>query len=394
MKAKGFLLGIVGGVIGAALVILVITVSSGGFTKVLGPNQNVVTPVVTSAPEAASNSSFTPQQIYRSHSPGVVMVQAQFAASGSSFFGEPENAKSLGTGFVVDAQGHILTNAHVVEQKGEQAESITIVFNKGGTATQRVKATLVGVDDSSDVAVVKVDPAHIALKPLPLGDSDKVTVGEEVIAIGNPLGYDFSITSGIVSAVGRSLQAPNGMTISNGIQTDAAINPGNSGGPSSTRGRVIGVNEQIATESGGNQGLGFAVPINAAVRSLEELKSNGRVRYAWLGVGGQTLTSDLAELFKLSSKGGALIEQVTAGSPADKAGIRGGSKAIRVQGRDFTIGGDIVVKADSTTIGTFEDLVAFLSKKKPGDTITLVIERNGKQETVKAKLAERPSRNR
>ena len=169
------------------------------------------------------------------------------------------------------------------------------------------------------------------------------------MAIGNPLGYDFSITSGIVSATGRSLQAPNGQTIPNGIQTDAAINQGNSGGPLiDSAGKVIGINEQIASSGGGNDGLGFAVPINTAIRSLEQLKANGKVTYAWMGVSLQTLTSDIAGMLNMQSQGGALVEQVSPGSPAAKAGIKGGDQTVTVQGQQFTIGGDVIVKVDGT----------------------------------------------
>ena len=237
---------------------------------------------------------------------------------------------------MVDKEGYILTNAHVVDESGQRASSVTVVFNKGGSETQRVTGQLVGVDVGSDVAVIKVDPSEVDLKPLPLGDSDKVVVGESVVAIGNPLGYDFSITSGIVSATGRSLQAPNGQTIPNGIQTDAAINQGNSGGPLiDGQGKVIGINEQIASSGGGNDGLGFAVPINTAIRSLEQLKANGKVTYAWMGVSLKTLTSDIAGMLNMQSQGGALVEQVSPGSPAAKAGIKGGTKTVTVQGEQF-----------------------------------------------------------
>ena len=240
--------------------------------------------------------------------------------------------------------------------------------------------------------MIKVDPSKVDLNPLPLGDSDTVQVGEPVVAIGNPLGYDFSITSGIVSATGRSLEAPNGQTIPNGIQTDAAINQGNSGGPLiDGSGKVIGINEQIASSGGGNDGLGFAVPINTAIRSLEQLKANGKVTYAWMGVGLNTLTSDVASTFNMKTQGGALVQQVSPDSPAAKAGIKGGDQTVDVQGQPFTIGGDVIVKADNTTIKTADDLIAFLGTKKPGDTITVTVERDGKTQELQVTLAERPS---
>jgi S1-C subfamily serine protease len=393
MRLKGFLAGLAGGAIAAALVVLLLV-----FVFDLGDVDKTVvqaapqTPATYSTPATTTGSGLTPEQIYSNLSGGVVMVLSDFGGSGTDIFGQPQSSQALGTGFVVDKQGYILTNAHVVDENGQRAASVTVVFNKGGNETQRVSGQLVGVDVGSDVAVIKVDPAKVDLNPLPLGDSDKVQIGEPVVAIGNPLGYDFSITAGIVSATGRSLQAPNGQTIPNGIQTDAAINQGNSGGPLiDGAGKVIGINEQIASSGGGNDGLGFAVPINTAVRSMEQLKANGKVTYAWLGVGLQTLTGDVASTFNVKTQGGALVEQVSPDSPAAKAGIKGGSQTVTVQGQQFTIGGDIIVKADNTPIKTADDLIAFLGTKKPGDTITVTVERDGKTQDLKVTLAERPS---
>ena len=246
IKMRGFLVGLGGGAVGAALVVLVLVlVFNFGEVKETVVQKAAETPAVY-APTTGGGQS--PEQIYQGLSAGVVMVQSNFANPGSNVFGQPQSGQALGTGFVVDNNGYILTNAHVVNENGQKASSVTVVFNKGGSETQRVKGEIVGVDAGSDVAVIKVDPNGVDLKPLPLGNSDKVQVGEPVVAIGNPLGYDFSITSGIVSATGRSLQAPNGQTIPNGIQTDAAINQGNSGGPLiDANGQVIGINEQIAS---------------------------------------------------------------------------------------------------------------------------------------------------
>ena len=365
-KMRGFLVGLGGGAVGAALVILVLVLvfDFGASTKTV-----VERPAEIPATFAPRGSGYTPEQIYQSLSGGVVAVKSSFANAGTDIFGQPQSGEALGSGFVVDTAGYILTNAHVVQEQGETASGVTVVFNKGGGKTQEVEGEIVGVDIGGDVAVIKVDPSGVDLKPLPIGDSSAVTVGEPVVAIGNPLGYDFSITSGIVSAVGRSLQAPNGQTIPNGIQTDAAINPGNSGGPLiDAAGKVIGINEQIATESGGNQGLGFAVPINQAMRSLEQLKATGRVEYAWLGVVGKTLTPDVAKAAGLDIESGVLIEQVVSDGPLEKAGVEGGDRTVVVQGKEYAVGGDVIVKADSTEIGSFDDLVAFLSTKQPGDT--------------------------
>jgi len=393
MKLKGFMAGLAGGAAAAAVVVLLLV-----FVFDLGEvNKTVVqatpqTPTTYSTPSGTTTTGLTPEQIYSNLSGGVVMVLSEFGSAGTDTFGQAQSAQALGTGFVVDEQGYILTNAHVVDESGQRASGVTVVFNKGGTETQRVPGQLVGVDVGSDVAVIKVDPGKVELKPLPTGNSDEVQVGEPVVAIGNPLGYDFSITAGIVSATGRSLEAPNGQTIPNGIQTDAAINQGNSGGPLiSSSGEVIGINEQIASSGGGNDGLGFAVPINTAMRSLEQIKANGKVTYAWMGVGLQTLTSDVAGTFNMKTQGGALVEQVSPDSPAAKAGIQGGDQTVDVQGQQFTIGGDVIVKADETTIKSADDLIAFLGTKKPGDTITVTVERDGQAKELQVTLAERPS---
>jgi len=391
MKLKGFLAGLAGGAAAAALVVLLLVfVFDLGQVKQTVVQATPETPTIYTPP---SDGGLRPDEIYRELSGGVVMVLAEFDNAGTDQFGQTQSGQSLGTGFVVDDQGYVLTNAHVVEnESGQRAGSVTVVFNKGGSEGERIAGELVGVDVGSDVAVVKVDPDKVDLRPLPLGDSDTVVVGESVVAIGNPLGYDFSITSGIVSATGRSLQAPNGQTIPNGIQTDAAINQGNSGGPLiDARGKVIGINEQIASQGGGNDGLGFAVPINTAIRSLEQLKSTGEVQYAWMGVGLKTLTSDIAGMFNMQSQGGALVEQVSPDSPAAEAGVQGGDQTVTVQGEQFTIGGDVIVKVDNTDIDSADDLIAFLGTKKPGDTVKIKIERDGETQELTVTLAQRPS---
>lgn len=394
MKLKGFLTGLVGGAAAAAAVVLLLV-----FVFDIGAvNKTVIqaapqAPTTYATPSSGTGSGgLTPEQIYSNLSGGVVMVLAEFSSASTDIFGQSQGGEALGTGFVVDKDGYILTNAHVVDENGQRATAVTVVFNKGGSETQRVKGSIAGVDVGSDVAVVKVDPKAVDLKPLPLGDSDKVAVGEPVVAIGNPLGYNFSITSGIVSATGRSMQAANGQTIPNGIQTDAAINQGNSGGPLiNSQGQVIGINERIVSQSGGNEGLGFAVPINTAIRSMQQLKATGKVQYAWMGVGLQTLTSDIASTFNMKSQGGALVGSVSPGSPAAKAGIKGGDQTVTIQGQDFTVGGDVIVKADDTQIKTADDLIGFLAAKKPGDTVRVTIERDGKTQQLTVTLAERPS---
>jgi S1-C subfamily serine protease len=391
-RMRGFLLGLAGGAAGAALVILVLVVAF-GFGE--GEQTTIVEPAgqLADAPVVES-PGLSPSQLYSRMSGGVVMVRATFKSQGdwNPWGGAAPDAQSLGTGFVASKDGDILTNAHVVlDGQGQTASDLTVVFNTPGGEGDEFAADLVGVDGDSDVAVLRVDPEKAPILPLRLGDSDKVIVGESVVAIGNPLGYDFSITSGIVSAVERSIKAPTGAIIPNAIQTDAAINPGNSGGPLiNASGEVIGINEQIASRSGGNEGLGFAVPINTAVRVMQQLKENGEVAYAWLGIGGKSLTPDVAETFDIGVERGVLVESVAADGPAEKAGIRGGDEEVTVQEMQWVVGGDVIVKVDDSPIESFDDLIAFLSDKKPGDEVTVEVSRDGKPKSFEVTLGERP----
>jgi len=361
-----------------------------GLVPVNTETQTVVRQGATRTVAATTSEGMTPTEIYDTYSRGVVEVVATF--SGTQSWGpygpSSGSPRALGTGFVVSEDGYILTNAHVVSENGTLAETVTVSFKDEG----KVAATIVGADDSSDVALLKIDPAEVTgLTVLPLGDSDALRVGEPVVAIGNPLGYDFTLTTGVISALDRELQSPNGSIIPNGIQTDAAINSGNSGGPLiDSSGQVIGINEQIATQSGGNEGLGFAVPINTAIRAMDQLKENGEVTYAWLGIGGQTVTAEVAEMFDLGVRAGALIEQVVPGGPADEAGLRGGGRTADVQGQDYVIGGDIITSIDGTEITGYDDLVAYLAEKRPGDTVAVTLVRDGQTQEVEVTLGERP----
>ena len=353
---------------------------------------------VSTTTVAATATSLTPAQIYDQSSPGVVEVLSTFtqtsadplSATGSS------TAQALGSGFVVSTDGYILTNAHVVSDNGTKASSVSVAFKvqkNGETETTKVAATIVGSDETSDVALLKVDPAKApSLQPLELGDSSAVEVGEQVVAIGNPLGYDFSVTSGIVSATNRNLQSPNGSVIADGIQTDAAINEGNSGGPLiDAAGKVIGINEQIASQSGGNQGLGFAVPIDTAKDVLQQLETTGSVTYAYLGIQGQTLTSDVAQAIGLDATEGVLVAKVESGSPAAKAGLRGGSSQISLQSQTYVTGGDVIEKIDGNTLTGMEELAAAINARDPSDSVRLTVLRDGKTMDVQATLAERTS---
>jgi S1-C subfamily serine protease len=349
------------------------------------------------ATQAASVSGgLTPTQIYQRYAQGVVEIRATFSGSSGQqqFFGPfgQQRQQALGSGFVVSNDGYILTNAHVVSDNGQTVKTVRVVFKGSGTQTTTVTGTVVGADNTSDVALIKVDPSKVTLDPIPLGNSDAVQPGQPVVAIGNPLGYDFSITAGIVSATNRDLQSPNGSTITNGIQTDAAINQGNSGGPLiDSSGKVIGINEQIATTTGSNSGLGFAVPIDTAVSIMDQLKSKGSVIYAWLGISGQTLTADAAKTLGIKTSQGVLVARVFPGSPAAKAGLKGGSGQRDVQGQTYVTGGDVITAIDGTTLTSMDQLAGIINTHKPGDTVKLTVISGGTTKTVTVKLGQRPA---
>ena len=363
-----------------------------GIVPVKTETKTVVEQAETST-VSMTTTGMTPEEIYDTYAQGVVEVVATFSgASSLGPYGPTSGTQqALGTGFVVSEDGYILTNAHVVSENGAIAETVTVTFKDEESSSTKATATVVGADDSSDVALLKVDPDKVgALTVIPLGDSDALQVGEPVVAIGNPLGYDFTLTTGVVSALDRELQSPNGSIISNGIQTDAAINSGNSGGPLiDATGSVIGINEQIASQSGGNQGLGFAVPINTAIRVMDQLKDGGQVEYAWLGIQGQTLTADIADALGIEGEG-VLVAEVVAGSPAADAGLKGGSTETAVQGQPYVVGGDVIAAIDGERLSTMEELAGIVSEHATGDEITLSIVRDGKTSDLSVTLAVRP----
>ena len=269
MRYRRFLATIVAGFIGAALLLGVAHVFglAGGSSNTSG--------TVKGSPAAFKTTGLTPQQIYKTYVGSVVEIQSTFPGTTDMWGQSTGDQQALGTGFVVSKDGYILTNAHVVSESGQAASAVTVIFKSTGAQGTQITGTVVGADESTDVALIKIDPSQAPeLKPIPLGDSSKASVGEEVVAIGNPLGLDFSLSSGVVSATNRDLKSPNGATISGGLQTDAAINPGNSGGPLiDANDQVIGINEQIDSQSGGNEGIGFAVPIDTAISTMQQLQS-------------------------------------------------------------------------------------------------------------------------
>lgn len=296
--------------------------------------------------------------------------------------------RGQGSGFVWDQEGHIVTNNHVVAG----ASSVEVVFADGST----FPAQVLGRDPNSDLAVIKIDRPAAELKPVTLGDSDQLKVGQLSIAIGSPFGQEFTMTSGIVSAVGRTIRSGNaGFSIPEAIQTDTSINPGNSGGPLLDRsGAVIGINSQIYTNSGANEGIGFAVPINTAKRIVPTLIKGEEYKYAWLGISGATISPEVVDLMQLPQGiQGALVIEVAKDSPAEKADLKGSDKTQTVDGVDYQLGGDLITAINGQPVQSIEDVIAYLAEStQPGDTIPLdVIHADGGKATVQVTLGERPN---
>jgi S1-C subfamily serine protease len=326
-------------------------------------------------------------EVYRRSEGGVVQVAVTDIVEGvDPLFRVPqqEQQRGLGSGFVIDKSGHIVTNYHVVEG----ADEVEVSFSNG----EELSADVVGSDPSTDIAVLKVDAGSRALRVLTLGNSDQLEVGDEVVAIGNPLGYERTMTAGIVSALGRVIESPGQFAIDEVIQTDAPINSGNSGGPLlDAAGRVVGVNTQIASVSGGNIGIGFAVPINTVRDVTAQLIDKGEVAHAYLGVFTHEIDEEISETFKLDAERGLLIAEITEGSAAEKAGLRGGTQQVVVDGRTWMLGGDIIVKADGKELSTDDELRDLIESKDPGDELELEIRRDGETRTVNVKLGRRPT---
>jgi len=358
----------------------------------LGGNTTTVVQAAAPATQVAASSNHSINEIYRRSAPGVVQIVSTEGATKSTdpFYGKPFNQpgqQALGSGFVLDKEGHIVTNYHVVQG----ASKIQVGFSNNAS----YRATLVGSDPSTDLAVLKVDAPSRALTPLPLGNSDRVVVGDQVVAIGNPFGLDRTATAGIVSAIQRRITAPNGFSIDHALQTDAPINHGNSGGPLiDARGSVIGVNSQIETggSSGeGNVGIGFAVPSNTVKEVVAQILKSGTVQHAFLGVTLQDISGSAARVFHLPVTAGVLIQTVQPGTAAAKAGLKGGTTHTTVAGEDYVMGGDLIVGADGTSIRSTNQLRDVISAHKPGDKLTLQIYRGSKKLTVTVTLGRQPS---
>ena len=290
----------------------------------------------------------------------------------------------LGSGFIYDLKGHIITNYHVIED----ATTIQVTFLNGNTT----EASRIGEDPYSDLAVIKVDPEVTTLHPVMLGNSSALTVGEPVAAIGNPFGLSDTITTGIISALGRELEALGGYVIIDIIQVDAAIYLGNSGGPLiNLEGQVVGVNAAIISESGDFAGVGFAIPSDTVKRELSDLIANGTYLHPWLGVSGMDVNLAIAQHMGLEKAQGFLIINVVSGSPADQAGLQGGTELVIIEGRGILIGGDVIAGIDDQPVRKLNDLLVYAERNKsPGDEVTLTIIRNGQQLEKDVILGERP----
>jgi S1-C subfamily serine protease len=379
-----------------SLVVVAAALAGGGAAVGIGAatTSNSVTTVQAAAPIPAANvsqtaSGISPAQIYRNDAPGVVLITAtsqQGQSDPFDPFAPPQHEVSIGSGFVTDAEGHIYTNAHVVLN----TSSVRVTFKSGASYPAKV----LGADKATDVAVIQVQGAPpSALHPLPLGSVKTVQVGDPVVAIGNPLNEQSTITAGIVSAKNRTIESlQQGQQIYNAIQTDAAINHGNSGGPLIDRfGRVVGITSQILTgnsdPNAGNIGIGFAIPIDKVSQIARQLISSGHAEHTYLGIEGTEITPDLQQAINLPVGYGVLVGRVVPGSPADMAGIRGGSTTATIGGEKLTLGGDIITSIDGHKITSFANLAGVIAAKKAGDQVTLGILRDGKSQTLTVRLA-------
>jgi S1-C subfamily serine protease len=363
------------------LVLLTLLAGCGGEGEDSGGGGPAATKTTTQVVVQAAGGGFDAAKVYREASPGVVTIRSIF-----------DQGAAEGSGFVLDSEGRIVTNAHVVtDGEGEDREEAKSVFVEFPDRNV-VPARIVGFDPFADIALLEVDPNGFELQPLALGDDDELVVGQPVAAIGSPFGEQQSLSVGIVSATDRSVGSLTQFQIEGAIQTDASINPGNSGGPLlDAAARVVGVNQQIETNSGANDGVGFAVPISTVKRSLTQLKRSGEVDYAYIGVSSQALYPQLAGKLGLDVDHGGLVAEVVSGGPADAAGLEGGEDKLRFQGIPYQTGGDTIVAVDGREVVLPDDLSRYISSSRPGETVTLdVLRADGDREEVEVTLGKRP----
>ena len=352
----------------------------------------VINQVVRESGGQKTTGGLTGGDIYKRFAPGVVHIKSVFTGVRSDFFGfsVPLQQEADGSGFIVDKSGLIVTNAHVVQDSNSTANKITVLMGD----QQEVSAKLLGTDPSTDIAVLKIDPQGKTLRVLDLGDSSKLQVGDDVYAIGSPFELDGTLTQGIVSAINRTIDSPNQQfKIRGAIQTDAAVNPGNSGGPLlNAFGEVVGINSQIASNSGSFAGIAFAIPSNTVKEIVGQIEKSGKASHPWLGIGGIEVGKDLAKLLKLPVDHGVMIAQVVPGSPAEKAGLKAGSQSLvnSQTGQRIPVGGDIIGKIDTISVLTMDDILNFVEKHKVGDRVTLEVYRGKEKKQVTFALGERP----
>jgi len=371
-----------------------IAIAAGAIQSDGGSTTTVATPIAAPVDAKSDDGDGNlVNQIYKADADGVAFIESAVEPQESegvapfSPFGEPEpeGGTSTGSGFVIDEEGHILTNNHVIEG----ASKVTV---KLGDSEETYDAEVVGTDPGTDVALLEVDAPASQIHPLKLGRSADAEVGDPVVAIGNPFGLDQTVTSGIVSALQRNIQAPNGFSISHVIQTDAAINPGNSGGPLiNADGAVIGINAQIATGGGsGNVGIGFSIPIDTVRANLEQLKTEGEVEHAFIGITGGTITSELAKAVNLPVSEGVIVQSVVKDGPADEAGLEAGGTSATINGEEVRLGGDIITEVDGKKLKSMDQLVEIIQGSKPGDELHLTILRDGDEKAADVALGTQP----
>jgi S1-C subfamily serine protease len=366
----------------AALVSALAIAGCGGGGDDTASQTATVTETTPQVAVQTAEHGFDAAQVFREASPGVVTIRSIFRGEGGA---------AEGSGFVLDSNGHIVTNAHVVTDEStgarKAAKEVFIEFPDRNT----VPAKIVGFDPFADVALLEVKPDGFELHPLKLGDDNDLVVGQPVAAIGSPFGEEQSLSVGVVSATDRSVESLTKFQIFGAIQTDASINPGNSGGPLLDAGaRVLGINEQIETDSGSNSGVGFAVPVSAIKRSVAQLEDRGEAEYAYIGVATQAIYPQLADKLGLDTDHGALLSEVVPGGPADKAGLKGPDGKITFQATPYETGGDVILAIDGHPVVQPDDLARYIAAYQPGETVKLEVLRDNKREEVSVTLGKRP----
>lgn len=374
---------LVGGAIGAIIVavifaVILMTPSTTIKSEIIGNNKSIPSAIGETIPTYSKNLSLI--EIFEKSEPGVVRVNVQRTD-------QLNGTGGVGSGFVFDKKGHIITNAHVVKD----AKKVAVTFLDG----RSYNAEIIGFDEFTDIGVIKVNADLSLLQPLSLGDSSNLKVGEPIAAIGNPFGLSGSMTSGIISQLGRLLPSSAGYSIPDVIQTDAAINPGNSGGPLlNMRGEIVGINTAIQSTTGEFTGVGFAVPSQTIAKIVPNLIENGKYHHPWIGISGRDIDPDLAKVLNLNDAVGFLVITVVENSPAAKAGMHGSDKTINVEGVDYPIGGDIILSVDGKQVRKIDDILIYLQRAKSvGDEMVLEILREGRTTNITITLEERPNGN-